>query len=220
METESAKNGEKSGGDAVNGFVVDNEGVVEVTETENVLDRSPDNDPQMTDPQITDPQVNNPQMSELQVRDLEVSFLESLGLPAAHQYPERETLIFDGRCHFCQQQVRRLSKLDLGNRLAFASLHHQLIKSKYADISHDELMQQMYLITPTNDRFAGANAIRYLSRKLFLLWPIAPFLHIPFSLGLWQGMYSWVAKRRYKISQRMKGVEDCSEGACKIHFDK
>ncbi|MGC4003208.1 MAG: hypothetical protein QM811_08770 [Pirellulales bacterium] len=46
------------------------------------------------------------------------------------------------------------------------------------------------------------------------MWVLAPLLHIPFSLPLWQWGYDQVAKRRYRWGK----VDDCADGACAIHF--
>jgi predicted DCC family thiol-disulfide oxidoreductase YuxK len=56
--------------------------------------------------------------------------------------------------------------------------------------------------------------VRYLSRRLPLLWIVAPILHLPFTAGIWRWMYRQVAKRRYKIAGKT-----CENDACTIHFD-
>jgi hypothetical protein len=43
------------------------------------------------------------------------------------------------------------------------------------------------------------------------LWCLAPLLHIPGSLPLWQFLYRQVAKRRYKIAGT------CEDGTCRLH---
>jgi predicted DCC family thiol-disulfide oxidoreductase YuxK len=138
-------------------------------------------------------------------------------LPSPLDLPTSDVVIFDGQCAFCQQQVQRLHRWDGKNRLSFISLHDALVAERFPDLSHDELMQQMYVVTRRGQRFAGAAAFRFLTRRLPRLWILAPLLHIPFSLPLWQWGYRQIAKRRYKISQKMR--PDCQSGNCKIHFD-
>jgi predicted DCC family thiol-disulfide oxidoreductase YuxK len=59
-------------------------------------------------------------------------------------------------------------------------------------------------------RRGGADAVRYLSRRLMLLWPLALLLHVPGSMPLWQWLYRVVARNRYRIAG------SCAEGSCRI----
>lgn len=124
-------------------------------------------------------------------------------------------MIYDGQCNFCRAQVERLHRLDCcGNRLAFLSLHDPRVAQRYPDLSHAALMEQMFVVDRKGRRHGGADAVRYLSRRLPTLWVAAPFLHLPFSAPLWRWGYRQIAKRRYKLAGKT-----CENDACKIHFD-
>ena len=56
----------------------------------------------------------------------------------------------------------------------------------------------------------GAEAVRYLSRRLPLLWPLALPLHLPGSLPIWRSLYALVARNRYRIAGR------CDDGSCRL----
>jgi predicted DCC family thiol-disulfide oxidoreductase YuxK len=135
-------------------------------------------------------------------------------LPTIEEKPDADIVIYDGHCRFCTHQVQTLANSDGRGRLAFLSLHDQQVRQRWPDLTHEQLMKQMYVITPHGRRYAGAGALRYLTRRLPRLWPLAPLLHIPFSLPLWQRAYLQVALRRY----RWGGVEACQADACKIHL--
>jgi len=139
-------------------------------------------------------------------------------LPDPRKHADADVVIYDGKCVFCQGQVKNLSRFDGGNRLAFVSLHDPWVTESWPDLTHDELMKQMYVVSREDgQKFGGAAAIRYLSRKLPKLWLAAPFLHIPFSLPIWQWGYDLVASQRYKIAN--KNGEACDEdGTCDLHF--
>lgn len=113
-------------------------------------------------------------------------------------------------------QVQRLNWFS-GGRLTFVSLHDPRVADRFPDLSLEQLMKQMYVISPGGDQYAGAAAVRYLSRRLPRLWLAAPFLHIPFSLPLWQAAYDWVARNRYRIAGRNSA---CDSGTCQTHFDR
>lgn len=147
-------------------------------------------------------------------------------LPDPDDFPDRDVVIYDGDCAFCTAQVERLHWLDRGcglgrGRLAFLSLHDSRAADRYGDLTHEQLMDQMFVIDAEGNRHGGADAVRYLSRRLPTIWWAAPILHVPGSAKLWRWMYRQVAKRRYWISAKFFGGKpNCGTDSCSIHFDK
>jgi predicted DCC family thiol-disulfide oxidoreductase YuxK len=139
-----------------------------------------------------------------------------IDLPTPAMLPNADVVIYDGDCNFCRSQVARLARWDgTGKRLAFISLHDPLVQERYPDLTYDMLMEQMYIVDQQGRRHAGAAAFRYLSGRLPILYALWPFLHIPFTLPLWQWGYKQVAKRRYKIMGKKNA---CQNGTCEIHY--
>ena len=137
-------------------------------------------------------------------------------LPTLQDNPYADVLIYDGECKFCTAQVQRLARCDgTGRRVAFISLHDPEVAKRWPDLTHDMLMEQMYLVDRQGNRYGGAAAFRYLSRRLPRLWLLAPLMHIPFSLPLWQAIYRQVAKRRYQL---MGKTNACDGDTCAVHF--
>ena len=126
---------------------------------------------------------------------------------------QKDVVLFDGRCNFCRSQINILRRLDSRKRLEFVSLHDAEVATKYPNLTFAQLMEQMWIVTPTGSQYGGAYAVRYLSRKLPILWPSAPLMHFPFSMPLWCFLYRLIAKYRYRIAGR-----DCDEGGtCSLH---
>ena len=138
-------------------------------------------------------------------------------LPTPADRPDADVVIFDGKCVFCTGQVRNLLKFDGKERLAYMSLHDPEVQRRFPDLTHDQMMKQMYVIDSAGNRYGGAKAVRYLSRRLPKLWILAPLTHIPFTLPIQQWVYDQVAKRRYKIANK-DGLECDDDGTCSIHF--
>lgn len=135
-------------------------------------------------------------------------------LPDPDEKTDADVVIYDGQCNFCSGGVNQLRRLDCcGSRLAFISLHDPRVAERYPDLTHEQLMEQMYVVDSEGRRHGGADAVRYLSRRLPLLWLAAPILHIPFTAGLWQWGYHQVARRRYKLAGKT-----CENDACDIHM--
>jgi predicted DCC family thiol-disulfide oxidoreductase YuxK len=135
-------------------------------------------------------------------------------LPDPDSLSDADVVIYDGHCNFCRAQVKNLHRLDLsGNRLAFLSLHDARVADRYPELSHDELMDQMYVVDRQGGRHGGADAVRYLTRRLPVLWIAAPLLHLPGTANLWRWLYKQVAKRRYQLAGK-----SCDDGACSVHL--
>ena len=124
--------------------------------------------------------------------------------------PARDTVLYDGACRFCRSQIALLRRLDLTGRLAFTSLHDPSVARDFPEIPTADLLAQMYVVDRSGLARGGAEAVRYLSRRLPLLWPLALPLHVPGSLPLWRSLYRFVARNRFRIAGR------CDEGTCKI----
>ena len=125
-------------------------------------------------------------------------------------HPDHDTVLYDGRCRFCRSQIAVLRRLDLRGRLAFTSLHDPSVATSFPELTQDDLLAQMYVVSSTGQARGGAEAVRYLSRTLPLLWPAAVLLHVPGSLPLWKALYAFVARHRLKIAG------SCDDGSCKI----
>lgn len=133
-------------------------------------------------------------------------------LPDPDDRPTAPVIIYDGECRFCYGGVARINRWDFGHQFAYISLHDPRMSQRYADLPHESLMRQMYVVTPEGERLGGIDAVRYITRRNKLFWPLAALLHIPFTRGLWARMYRIVAKYRYLIG----GKREC-DGACRIH---
>lgn len=134
-------------------------------------------------------------------------------LPGPADRPDADVVIFDGDCRICTGQIRRLARWDWGGRLAYLSLHDAEVARRWPDLTHDALMEEMYIIDRRGRRHPGALAVRYLSRRLPTLWWLAPVLHLPGTLRFWQWLYRQIAQRRYRFGR----IETCDDGSCGLH---
>jgi predicted DCC family thiol-disulfide oxidoreductase YuxK len=125
-------------------------------------------------------------------------------------HPRRDTVIYDGHCRFCRSQIALLRRLDVAGSLEFVSQHEPAVARDFPELSADDLHGQMYVIDRAGHARGGAVAVRYLSRRLPLLWPLAVPLHVPGSLPLWAAAYRFVARHRYRIAG------SCDEGTCRL----
>ena len=105
--------------------------------------------------------------------------------------------------------MKLLRKLDRARRLSYLSLHEPGAANCVSDISPDQVLREMYVVTE-NKRYGGIDAVRYLTRRLPLLWWLAPILHIPGTRSFWGKLYRNVAARRYWFGRLSCDNEACS----------
>ena len=125
-------------------------------------------------------------------------------------HPVRDTVLYDGQCRFCRAQIALLRRLDITGRLQFMSLHDPGVARDFPEIPRDDLLAEMFIVYRQGHTYRGAGAVRYLSRVLVALWPLALPLHVPGSMPLWRWLYGIVARNRYRIAGT------CDEGTCRI----
>jgi predicted DCC family thiol-disulfide oxidoreductase YuxK len=124
--------------------------------------------------------------------------------------PEQVLVLYDGECRFCRGQIAMLRRCDLFGRLRFLSLHDPSVAADFPELSRDALLERMHVIDRTGGVRDGAESVRYLSRLLPPLWPLAVLLHVPGSLPLWRWIYACIARNRYRIAG------SCSDGSCRV----
>jgi predicted DCC family thiol-disulfide oxidoreductase YuxK len=134
-------------------------------------------------------------------------------LPTPAERPEADVVIYDGNCRICTAQISRLPWWDCQGKLSYLSLHDQEVARRYPDLTHEMLMRDMYVVDRSGRRHRGAAALRDLSLRLRRLWWLAPVLHIPFTLPLWQFLYRQIAARRYRVGR----LDACDGDACALH---
>jgi predicted DCC family thiol-disulfide oxidoreductase YuxK len=142
-----------------------------------------------------------------------VSTPPAVQLPTPAERPDADVVIYDGNCRICTAQIGRLPWWDCQGKLSYLSLHDPEVSRRYSDLTHEMLMRDMYVVDRVGRRHRGAAAIRYLSRRLRRLWWLAPVLHIPFTLPIWQWLYRQSADRRYRFGR----IDTCDGDACSLH---
>jgi len=137
----------------------------------------------------------------------------STHLPTPDERPESDVVIYDGDCRICTRQVGRLVWWDCQKRLSYLSLHAPAVVERYPDLSHDRLMQEMFIVDHRGRRHGGAEAVRYLTLRLRRLWWLAPLLYFPGSLPVWRFLYRQIARNRYRWGKTVH----CDGGTCHLH---
>jgi predicted DCC family thiol-disulfide oxidoreductase YuxK len=133
-------------------------------------------------------------------------------VPTTSELDPRDTVLYDGHCRFCTSSVQSLRRFDGKERLRYVSLHDPSVAQEFPDLTIDQMMKEMWVAARDGRRYAGADAIRYLSRKLPMLYPLAPIMYFPGLMPICRWVYRWVAENRYRIAGKT-----CDSGTCNLH---
>ena len=108
------------------------------------------------------------------------------------------TVLFDGRCAFCQKSIFALQVLDNLRRLSFVNFHNAVARKRCAPhVSLSELNRAMHVVLPDGTTYAGFDAFRQLTRHLPALWPLVPLLYVPGVPPIGRTVYAFIARNRH-----------------------
>ena len=124
---------------------------------------------------------------------------------------KKHSVLYDDECSLCTFQMKVLSWLDWFNALALVPLSDPHAKEIAPQLSREDLLEAIHLVTPEGRIYRGARALRFAGMRLPLLVPMALFLWIPGVIFLAEIAYRWVARHRLVLS-RVFGCKD----ACAI----
>ena len=112
----------------------------------------------------------------------------------------RAVLLYDGRCGFCVESVKRLRILDLFGWVDPLDFHVQPDLSKLNPaLTPERCRSEMVLIEPNGRVSGGFHAFARLTRRLPLLMWLAPLVHLPGASWVGTRIYRWVAAHRYLL---------------------
>jgi len=119
---------------------------------------------------------------------------------AMHAAGNRAVLLYDGRCGFCQESVKRLRVVDLFGWVDPLDFHAQPDLSRlHPSLTAERCRSEMVLLEPDGRLSGGFDAFARFCRRLPLLWWLAPLVHLPGAGWIGTRIYRWVAAHRYLL---------------------
>ncbi|MFL5329446.1 MAG: thiol-disulfide oxidoreductase DCC family protein [Gemmataceae bacterium] len=123
-------------------------------------------------------------------------------------------VLFDGLCALCQRSVRTLRRLDVTGRLDCRDVRDPgNIPPAASAVEPQKFLEQMHLVTPGGQIYAGFPAFRWMAGRLPVLMPLWPFLLLPGVPWIGQKTYLWVARNRFHLVP-------CRDGQCAVPLPK
>jgi predicted DCC family thiol-disulfide oxidoreductase YuxK len=125
------------------------------------------------------------------------------------------TVLYDDECSFCTFQMKLLSWLDWGNRFTLLPASDPRVGSLAPTLTHQQLNEAIHCVLPGGEIHRGARAIRFISMRLPLLWPLAAVLWLPGVILIAERVYAFISRNRQHISR----IFGC-KGACALMPDR
>lgn len=124
-------------------------------------------------------------------------------------------VLYDNECSFCTFQMKMLGWLDWGNRFALIPASDPRVLQLAPDLTDLQLNEAIHCVTPLGEIHRGARAIRFISLRIPLLFPLFVILWLPGVIFVAERVYAWISRNRQTIS-RLFGCK----GACALVPDR
>src|SRR6187399_1794073 len=124
-----------------------------------------------------------------------------------------DVVLYDGHCRICTGGARKLAALARPGAIEMRDFQEPGVLAAFPQLTHEECMQAMQLVTPDGRVFAGAEAVvRALASRTIIGIP-ARLYYVPGLRQLADAAYAWIARNRYRLS----GAPACDDAGCALH---
>ncbi len=121
-------------------------------------------------------------------------------------------VLYDGSCGLCRASVARARRFDKRHRVEFLDLHDPAAQNRFPQIDREVALRWMQAVDARGRISSGAEAWA----RIGLLLPgwnlLAWVLLLPGVRWLAAGVYSWIARNRYRWNRSV-----CADGTCSLH---
>ena len=121
-------------------------------------------------------------------------------------------VLYDGSCSLCRASVARARQFDKRQRVEFLDLHDPVAQERFPQIDRDVAMRWMQAVDARGHVWSGAEAWARVGLRLPGWNLLAWVLLLPGVRWLAAGVYSWIARNRYRWNRSV-----CADSTCSLH---
>jgi predicted DCC family thiol-disulfide oxidoreductase YuxK len=135
----------------------------------------------------------------------------------AHDSRRLGWVLFDGSCGFCRSWVEYWSDTLRKRGFEIAPLQDSWVRERLASPDEEELMRDLRVLLERGGELRGADAYRYVLRRIWWAYPLYLLSITPVLRHLFDGAYRAFADNRYHFSrscalpERTRGVVKSEE---------
>jgi predicted DCC family thiol-disulfide oxidoreductase YuxK len=112
-------------------------------------------------------------------------------------------VLYDGHCGFCARWVKYWAGTLRRHGFEIAALEEPWVAERL-NMSHEELVTDIRLLTADNELISGADVYLYVTRRIWWAWPFYAIFSLPGFNRLIRVGYRWFARNRYCVSHACK----------------
>ena len=110
--------------------------------------------------------------------------------------PPHGWIFYDAACRSCAGLAARFSDVFAQRGFTFAPLQEKWVQQTLG-LSEAEALQEMRVLTRDGRALAGADAIVFLARQVWWMWPLGWLARLPGARALLRKVYRWFAAHRH-----------------------
>lgn len=107
-------------------------------------------------------------------------------------------LIYDDDCGFCKKSLRVVKRFDFFDKIRLTPSYK--IKTNQFGIDNGRLLDEIGGVDENSEIFYGADAFEQVFSRIFVFWPIAILMKIPFVIYIARSIYKLIALNRSRLS--------------------
>lgn len=111
---------------------------------------------------------------------------------------EKQILLFDGVCNLCNASVQFVIRRDKNTKFVFAPLQSDIAKKLLSNSMKYITELQSIVLIKEGRVYDESTAALHVAKELPGGWPLLYYLFIWWPKAIRDGLYKFVAKRRYK----------------------
>ena len=113
---------------------------------------------------------------------------------------QRDIVVFDNRCGYCEAQMQRLQRLDRANRFEQVPRDDANLLERFPQLTEHDFNTGIRVIKPDGRIVVEADAVYEIARQLPCWRWIAWLYRVPGFTQLCRLIYKWIARNRYRFS--------------------
>jgi len=113
----------------------------------------------------------------------------------AKAVPFRGWIFYDRACSFCRRLALRFENVFAKRGFHFEPLQQEWVERRL-NLTREEALEEMRVLTTAGDVFGGADAVIFLARQLWWASPLVILARSPFGHSIMDRGYRWVAAQR------------------------
>ena len=122
--------------------------------------------------------------------------------------PTSGWVLYDDACGFCRRWVPYWEETLARRGFGIAPLQSNWVRERLP-LADNELAEDLRLLLPSGEHFAGADVYRFCTRRIWWAWPVWLFSVLPLSRNIFEWAYRTFARNRYCVSDacRLPGAD-------------